>query len=163
QVQLDVPSDIAREIGAQAATLARESLAMTHESLRIQRLFDNAGLPALFLKGSALALLAFGKLGLRSSQAIDVLVAREIFPAVTEQSVRAGFRRFDPPADISDAQLHLLMPLRKDLGFVHDSTGIRIELHWRLFLNPHAMADGTLMTASRFVPVAGSAGLRTLG
>ena len=55
------------------------------------------------------------------------------------------------------------MPLRKDLGFVHQATGLRIELHWRLFLNPHAMAETSIMAASRVVPLAGAAGLRTLG
>ena len=77
--------------------------------------------------------------------------------------MRAGYRRFDPPPDISDAQLRLLMPLRKDLGFVHQATGLRIELHWRLFLNPHAMAETSIMAASRVVPLTGAAGLRTLG
>ena len=55
------------------------------------------------------------------------------------------------------------MPLRKDLGFVHQATGLRIELHWRLFLNPHAMAETSIMAASRVVPLAGAEGLRTLG
>jgi Uncharacterised nucleotidyltransferase len=76
--------------------------------------------------------------------------------------LRAGYSRFDPPPDISDAQLRLLMPLRKDLGFVHQATGLRIELHWRLFLNPHVMIETPIMAASRVVPVAGVAGLRTL-
>jgi putative nucleotidyltransferase-like protein len=40
---------------------------------------------------------------------------------------------------------------------------LRIELHWRLFLNPHAMAETSIMAASRVVPLAGAAGLRTLG
>ena len=55
------------------------------------------------------------------------------------------------------------MPLRKDLGFVHQATGLRIELHWRLFLNPYAMAEASIMAASRVVPLAGAEGLRTLG
>ena len=121
QVRPHVPSDIAREIGAQAATLVRQNLAMARESLRIQRLLDDANLPVLFVKGSALAVLAFGKLGLRSSQDIDLLVAYEMLPAVTALILSAGYSRFDPPADISDAQLNLLMPLRKDLGFVNQA------------------------------------------
>jgi hypothetical protein len=52
------------------------------------------------------------------------------------------------------------MPLRKDLGFVHQTTGLRVELHWRLFLNRHAMPNAS---TSRLVPLAGAAGLRTLG
>jgi hypothetical protein len=163
-VRPDVPSEIAREIGAQAATLVRENLAIARESLRLQRLFDDADLPVLFVKGAALAVLAFGNLGLRSGQDIDLLVAYETLPVATALLSRAGYSRFDPPSDITDAQLRLLMPLRKDLGFVHNETGLRIELHWRLFLNPHAMVDTSIMAASRVVPLAGaSGGLRTLG
>ena len=163
RVRPDVPPEIAREIGAQAATLVRENLAMAREALRLQRLFDDADLPVLFVKGAALAVLAFGNLGLRGGQDIDLLVAYETLPAATALILRAGYRRFDPPPDISDAQLRLLMPLRKDLGFVHEATGLRIELHWRLFLNPHAMAETSIMAASRVVPLAGAAGLRTMG
>ena len=159
----DVPPEIAREIGAQAATLVRENLAMAREALRLQRLFDDADLPVLFVKGASLAVLAFGNLGLRGGKDIDLLVPYETLPAATALIVRAGYRRFDPPPDISDAQLRLLMPLRKDLGFVHQATGLRIELHWRLFLNPHAMAEASIMAASRVVPLTGTAGLRTLG
>src|SRR5262249_27755251 len=105
QLQPDVPPDIAREIGAQAATLVRQNLAGAGESLRKKLLLDKATLPVLFVKGSTLAVLAFGKLGLRSSQDIDLLVAYEMLPEVTALILRAGYRRFDPPADISDAQL----------------------------------------------------------
>jgi hypothetical protein len=55
------------------------------------------------------------------------------------------------------------MPLRKDLGFVHRATGLRIELHWRLFLNRHTVDETSFMAASRVVPLAGAARLRTLG
>jgi hypothetical protein len=163
RVRPDVPSKMAEEIDAQAATLVRENLAAARESLRLQRLFDEAALPVLFVKGTALTMLAFGNLGLRSGQDIDLLVSHETLPAAMELIVRAGYSRFDPPPDISDAQLRLLTPLRKDLGFLHRETGLRIELHWRLFLNPHAMRERSIMGASRVVPLAGAAGLRTLG
>src|SRR5262249_7704573 len=51
----------------------------------------------------------------------------------------------------------------KDFGFVHQTTGLRLELHWRLFLNPHAMVEDSIMAASRDVPLTESARLRTLG
>jgi hypothetical protein len=163
QVRPDLPPQIAGEIGTQAAKLVRENLAIAHESLRLQSLFDDANLPVLFIKGEALAMLAFSNLGLRSSQDIDLLVSKEMLPAAVELILRAGYSRFDPPPEISDAQLQLLMPLRKDMGFAHQATGLRIELHWRLFLNPYATAETSLMAASRVVHLAGTAGLRTLG
>jgi Uncharacterised nucleotidyltransferase len=162
QVRPDVPPEIAGEISAQAAALLRENLEMARESLRVHRLFHDADLPVLFVKGAALAILAFGDLGLRSGQDIDLLVNQETLPLATAPLLRAGYIRFDPPPDISDAQLRLLMPLRKDLGFVHQATGLRIELHWRLFLNAHAMTETSVMAASRVVPLAGASGLRTL-
>jgi hypothetical protein len=55
----DVSSEIAREIGVQAATLVYDNLAMAGEALRLQRLFDDANLSALFIKGASLAVLAF--------------------------------------------------------------------------------------------------------
>jgi hypothetical protein len=163
RVQPGVPPEIVREMGAQAATLVRENLEIARESLRLQRLFDEADLPVLFVKGAPLAVLAFGNLGLRASQDIDLLIAYETLPAATELMLRAGYRRFDPPSRISDAQLRLLIPLRKDLGFVHDATELQVELHWRLFLNPYAMAEASLMSESRVVPLSGAKGLRTLG
>jgi hypothetical protein len=163
RVRPDIPTEIAEEIGSQSATLAQENLRIARESLRLQSLFDDADLPVLFVKGVALSVLAFGNLNLRSSKDIDLLVNYETLPAATALILRAGYRRFDPPADMNDAQLRLLMPLRKDLGFVHDATGLQLELHWRLFLNPHAMVETTFVTASRIVPLAGASGVRTLG
>jgi hypothetical protein len=160
--RVQVPSEIAREISAQAAAIVREDLNIARESLRIQRLFDEANVPVLFIKGTALALLAFANLGLRSSEDIDLLVTCEALPAATALMFRAGYQRYNPAPDINEARLQLLMPLRKDFGFVHKVTGIRIELHWRLFLNPHAMVEPSFL-ASRVVPLSGGEGLRTLG
>ena len=77
RAQSEVPPEIAQEIGAEAATLVRENLAMAAEAVRLQRLFDDAGLPVLFLKGASLAVLAYGNLGLRSGKDIDLLVPPE--------------------------------------------------------------------------------------
>jgi hypothetical protein len=163
RAQPGVPVEIAREIGTHSAQMVRESLAMATEALRLQRLFAEANVPVLFVKGASLAVLAFGTLGLSRGQDIDLLVPLEILPAASALMVRAGYRRFDPPSEVSEAHLRLLMPLRKDLGFVHQSTGLRVELHWRLFLNPYAMDETSLMAASRVVPLYGTQGLRTLG
>jgi putative nucleotidyltransferase-like protein len=159
----DVPPEIAWEIGERAETLVRENLALACESLRIQRLFDDADLPVLFLKGTPLAVLAFGNLSLREAQDIDLVVPDKMLPEAMTLLARAGYRRFDPPTDISDTQLRLLLSLRKDLGFIHQATGLRVELHWRLFLNAHAMAEASIMAASRVVPLTDIAGLRTMG
>jgi hypothetical protein len=132
------------------------------ESVRLQGLFAQADLPLIFLKGTSLAIMAYGRVGLRQSEDIDLLVPYETVPAATALLTRAGYRRFDPPSDISDRQLRLIMPLRKDLGFVHGATGQRIELHWRLFLNPHAMDEAAMVRSCQTVRLTASMTLRTL-
>ena len=162
RARTDLPPEIIREIGTQAAMLVRQNLAMAGEALRLQDLFDKADLPVLFVKGASLALLAFGNLGLRGGQDIDLLVPT--------RHCRRRRRSFAPPAIAASIlrptsvtrSCSCCMPLRKDFGFVHQATGLRIELHWRLFMNPHAMAETSIMAASQVVPLTAT-GLRTLG
>jgi hypothetical protein len=161
--QSGVPPPIVGEIDALAAALIRENLAMAAEALRLQRLFNEANQPVVFVKGAALAMLAFNNIGMRAGQDIDVLVPYETLTAAMTLVSRAGYRRYDPLPSISETQLRMVMPLRKDFGFVHESTGVRLELHWRLFLNPHAMTEDSIMKGSRVVALTGSEGLRTLG
>src|SRR5260370_26987706 len=49
RAQPGVPAEIAHEIGATSAELVGENLAMAAEAVRLQRLFDAAGLPVLFV------------------------------------------------------------------------------------------------------------------
>jgi Uncharacterised nucleotidyltransferase len=163
RAQIDVPPDAAKEIGAQAVSLVQDHLGMAAEALRLQRMFDKAGLPVLFVKGPSLAMLAFGNLSLSGGQDIDLLVPAETLAPAATLVERAGYHRFDPPPDISDAQLRLLMPIRKDFGFAHHLTGLPIELHWRLFLNPHALTESSIVSSSRIVSLSDTLGLRTLG
>src|SRR5262245_2555359 len=86
----NVPPEVVCGIGAQAATLVRENLIMAAEALRLQRLFDNADLPVMFVKGSSLSMLAFGDLGLTGGQDIDLLVPRGA-PAAMELIASAGY------------------------------------------------------------------------
>ena len=82
---------------------------MADEALRLQRLFNEADVPVLFVKGASLAMLAFGTLGLTSGQDIDLLVPLEALPQASALVARAGYRRYDPPPDVSDAQLRLIL------------------------------------------------------
>ena len=126
-----VPPGIAQAIGGQAAVLVRQNLALTAEGVRLQRLFAEASLPVVFIKGAPLAMLAYGNLGLRESKDLDLLVPVELVPAATALVERAGYHRSAPPAGVSNAQLRLLVPMRQDFGYVHEESQVEIELHWR--------------------------------
>jgi Uncharacterised nucleotidyltransferase len=67
RAKVEVPPDIASDLRQQAAALTEQSLVLAAEGLRLQRLFDEANLPVVFIKGAPLAMLAYGNLGLRQS------------------------------------------------------------------------------------------------
>jgi len=56
-----VPPGVAQAIGAQAAALVRKNLALAAEGVRLQRLFAEANVPVVFIKGAPLAMLAYGR------------------------------------------------------------------------------------------------------
>lgn len=163
RAQPEIAREVAQEISAVATALLLGNLTMAAEAVRLQRLFDDAGITVLFLKGASLAARAYGDLGLRSSKDIDLLVTSAQVTLATKLLEDAGYRRFDPPQDLSDSQLQLLMQIRKDIGLIHAESGCQVELHWRLFENPLAMGDTSILAASRVVPLIKTAGLRTLG
>jgi hypothetical protein len=156
-----VPRGISQAIGAQAATLVRQNLALAAEGVRLQRLLAENNIPVIFMKGAPLAMLAYGNLGLRQSKDLDLLVPAESVPTATALLERSGYRRFNPPAGISNAQLRLLVSVRRDFGYVHEESQLAIELHWRLFGNPHFIDETSLMASSRLVPLTGTTGMRT--
>lgn len=163
QAKPAIPPEILGEIEEQTTSLVRSGLAMAVETVRLQRLFDEAGLSLLILKGASLAMLAYGNLGMRSAKDIDLLIRPELLEPAVALLKTSGYRRFDPAPNIGTKQLKLLMPFRGDFGFVHEDKGFVVELHWTLFMNQNAMDDASVWTQSRLVPLGGNNAVRTLG
>jgi len=161
RAQLVIPLDIAREIGRQAATVVRQNLVFTAESVRLQRMFVKTGPSVAFMKGTPLALVAYGNLGLRHSRDIDLLVSPESMPAAASLLERAGYQRYEPPASFSEAQLQTWLHRSKELRYVHEDKGIEIELHSRMFDNPQLMAVMPIPGRLRTVPISEEIGLFT--
>ncbi len=154
------PLEVMRALDVRAAAQTADNLARAAQSIRLQRVLDEAGVRARFLKGVTLGLLAFGDIGLRAGKDIDVLVARDELSVASVALERAGYRQFSPSPDLDADRSAMVMRHRKDVGFVHEQSGICVELHWKLFLNPHAMAwDGR---GEQVVQLSKGVGLRTL-
>ena len=160
---ITVPENISHAMSGRTTAVVRQNLALTAEAIRLSRLFAEANVPVLFVKGTTLASLVYGSFTLREGKDLDLFVPFDFLIAATEVVERAGYLRFDPPRSSTDAQLRLLQPLRKDYGYLNDTNGIQIELHWRFVLNPQFLDETTVMTSSRIIPITATIGLRTLG
>ncbi|HXQ52402.1 MAG TPA: nucleotidyltransferase family protein [Stellaceae bacterium] len=158
---VEPPSRILATLRADAQALARQSLFMAAEALRLRGAFADAGIPVAFLKGTTLAMLAYGSLGIRHSKDIDLLVPEERLVAGNALLERAGYRRTTPSIRLSKGKVEIWSRTFKNFTYVHDGKRIEVELHWRLADN-RRLGPTRSLGSLRDVPIGDAATLPTL-
>lgn len=101
------------------------------EAANIAARLAEAGIAALFLKGVALAELAYRDQGVKQVVDNDLLVAPADVAATIALLEEAGYALYDPP-QLDVARLPLLMDFVKECALRHHATGAVIDLHWRM-------------------------------
>lgn len=128
-------ADAARRLANRARRIALRNVILADESARLQAAFDAAHIPAMFLKGSALALIAYGSLALKQARDIDLLVPAGHAGAALHRLECAGYRRVSPAGPLNDRRRRALIRYGREIEFVHDGKNIQLELQWRLVDN----------------------------
>jgi len=130
---------VAQALDSDARAIAVDELWTAAEALRLQRALRAGGVEPMVLKGVAVAILAFGRLGLRVNADIDMLVRPEDVAAGLRILRAEGYGAAvkGSPEQPSDEWLQL----HKDIALSHTSGRGVVELHWRLFDNPRLL-DG---------------------
>lgn len=89
-----VPESVLDRMRAQALSVVEQSLLLTSELGKLLQRFEAAGIPVLPFKGPLLAVSAYGRLGLRSFDDVDLLVRREDALRAQDMLSAAGYRPF---------------------------------------------------------------------
>jgi hypothetical protein len=128
--------------------LSRETVlgefGLAYELKRLQAQFATRDVRPVVLKGAAVSMRAYGRLGLRFNRDIDLLVADQDVAAADEVLTACGYQRFEPCGALAETDLRRWRRQRKDFAYHHPDTGHIVELHWRLFDNPALMPVGLL-------------------
>ena len=135
------PPRIAAALAAQSRDSAVHEVSSVGETIQLVRRLRAAGVDAAVLKGATVALLAFGRFGVRYSVDIDLMVDRADVGAASSVLRQLGYVRTEPPETVSDGKMSARMRRNKDLAFENPAKGMKVELHWRLFQNPCLMGD----------------------
>jgi hypothetical protein len=146
-------------VAAAAASDARRALDLAGETLRVHQAFLAAGTDVLFVKGSTLAQLAYGDLGMKQSSDIDLLLAEEDVLAGYGVLRALGYRLSRPVP--SEAELPRYIPLAKECTLYNQELGFAVDLHWRLTDNEDLL-DSVGMESPRQEVAIGSRSLPTL-
>lgn len=162
QAQVGAPDPVRAELRAQAQDVARRNLAFAAESLRIQRLLEEAGIAFLFVKGATLDMLAYGSLGLKKARDIDLLIAPEAAGQACGLLSAAGYVRTLPGPEIGPDRFPVWLELCKETSWTHARSGTVVELHTGLVDNPDLLPNVSAHSPRQWVEVAPGARLPTL-
>ena len=107
------------------------SLLLTGELLRLLKRFEAQGIPAIPLKGPALASFLYGDMALRQSVDIDILLRQEYIPAARRLLLSLGYQ---PEYQLTRRQEKAYQQHQIKESFTLDrgDTKITTELHWGL-------------------------------
>jgi len=159
---VSLPQDIAEELNRGAKANAQQALLRATETINLQRLFDDAGIASVFVKGVTLAQLAYGNVAVKHSWDIDALVSPRSLREANGILQRCGYLRVFPPASFDDARLGAWTSTARECVFEHERTKLILELHWRLTNNRRQLPHVSVASPVQQVRVLGGTSVRTL-
>lgn len=130
----DVPVEVIAELRRQSVLDAQRMLAQVAELNRLSRLFAEAGIQVLVLKGAALATQLFGESSLRLARDIDFYVCPEDIERADLVLHDAGYK--SNRDTLATADQAVCWRWVKDNEYFHAISGGCVELHSRLTDNP---------------------------
>jgi len=138
------PAEPAQRLAYAARQEAIKELALAGEVLRVNAALQTHAMKPVLLKGVGIALRGFGRLGMRNNRDIDILVAAGEVAGCGKVLKSLGYSRIEPAETADDRAIAHWMDLHKDMVFLNRESSTIIEVHWRLFDNPHMMSLGDL-------------------
>jgi hypothetical protein len=112
------------------------NIILTDELCRLIDIFKQHGIDAIPFKGPALALFAYGDLGLRRFVDLDVIVKKSEVSRARDLLLREDYSL---SRSLTPAQQDLLLRTQHNLQFAHNNRRILLELHWEVA--PHLFAS----------------------
>lgn len=155
------PTEIPESLAEAARNIARRGLVQAVESGRLQSLLDAARIPNLVLKGAAVEMLAYGRLGRKDAWDIDLLVSPADVESARKVLKDAGYALVQPE-NLSAAQFRTFIQLARECEFSHRQNGITVELHWGLADGPTLLPGMSVASSAQLVTVTDTLRLRTL-
>lgn len=159
---ISCPLRISQELERMVAEMVRQNLKHAAESVRIQRIFVDAGVPLLFVKGVTLAQLAYRSLALKHSWDIDLLVAPNSVPRALELLAQAGYQPFPALPPLTDKAFARWLRFAREYILFHRSNSVHVEIHWRLTDNRYFLSGLAAGSPTQLVCLSDGAKLRTL-
>jgi hypothetical protein len=123
-----VPREVMDELRRRWMLIAANNLARVQDWRHAMQALETAGIPAISLKGPALALLVYQNVALRQFMDLDLLIRPVDVPKACAALTCNGYRLDSPLANNWDGRL--MWSGDRELKFVQDGNGAVLDVHW---------------------------------
>lgn len=127
--KIEIPSAVATALAQRAGRIAAHNKTLAAETAKLQQALGAAGIPALALKGVALAKLAYGTLDVKHTRDIDLLVLPRDAEAALRLMETQGYALALPSTHLSDTQRRAVIHYGKEIELTRGN--MHVELQWR--------------------------------
>lgn len=124
-----LPAPILNKFRENYQTIVARNLYMTKKLLDIVDCFSGEGISAVPFKGPLLAESLYGDIGLRVFGDLDILVSKH--DALNAIQILTGIG-YIPALKLSSSQMAVYMKYEDDLLFIHNKSGLTVEIHWEM-------------------------------
>lgn len=155
------PDAVAEILVHRSRQTALRGLRLAAETCRLATRLKGEGISPLFVKGTPLAVLAYGSIILKHSLDIDLLVEPQQVGPVYDLLVAEGYLLCEPRG-MRRSQLDRFVTIGKECALYDRRRGVLVELHWRLTDNPRLLGGVSACSPRRTVFVEGAGRLPTL-
>jgi hypothetical protein len=132
--RVTVPDTIKERLKGLRQQQAARALGQVAELSRVGRVFADAGVDLIPLKGVALSQELYGAPTIRNAGDIDILVRVEDVATAGEMLAKLGYRHALGFHGLGARQQHYIVKNLHHHEYINDEKGVIVELHWRGFL-----------------------------
>lgn len=136
-----LPDTVSEAMKAHSIQVSGQALRQTAELVRISRLFAEQSIRMIAMKGVLLSLRLYGNPALRESTDIDLMVPLEDFDRADQLMRADGYRCTSPGSGLTERQKKYYLSISQNYEYCHDTSGLKLELHWRSNLWSQVQTD----------------------
>lgn len=122
---LAITEDMMEELRRKYYVAAARNMRLYRELDRLLAVLQETGVPVILLKGAHLAEAVYGNIALRGMSDVDMLVSEDNLKPAEDCLLEAGVQPVERNRVISAHRSHFT--------YIMADSGLRVEIHWRLF------------------------------
>ncbi|MEA3490833.1 MAG: nucleotidyltransferase family protein [Campylobacterota bacterium] len=120
-------SNLLSDLKQRYSSIAQINMMMSAELIRLMKIFGESSIEALAFKGPTLSKMLYGDITLRQFGDLDILIQKKDIYRIDSILKSQGYERI---FTLSTTQEKVWIKHMHDIGYVHSSKGILLEMHW---------------------------------